>query len=362
MPRALRLAIALIAIAIVMCVAAVAGAANDTAVRLANVSATNTSFVRIPNSPEFALQQFTVEAWVQRIGAGYGFTTDAAGGGVVSKPAEGAVGSFLGSWYLVWNNAGQAYFSVTHTLGSNGVEMQAPPVSTPLARHHLAAVVAADSVRLYVDGVRSAAAPWTLGTVYVGTNDVLIGACNFGSGYLRRLDGEIDDVRIWDHARTGAEIASSMFCHLSGTEPGLVAYYPFDASDLTDATGHGHTGTVGGTAGSLSFAPLAPLACVTAVGVAARPSAATLGVSPQPVHDSMRVRFALPVAGRVWLALFDVAGRRRATLASGWYEAGEHVVAGDLSTWIGRDRPAGILFTRLEWGGLSVVKPVVVLP
>ena len=358
--RASRLATALVAG--VLYAAGVAGAADDTALRLANVDAANTSYVRIPNSTDFALQQFTIEAWVERVGAGYGFSTDAAGGGVVAKPAEGTVGSFLGSWYLTWSNSGQAYFSVTHSLGASGVEMQAPAVTTPLARHHLAAVVSADSVRLYVDGVQSVAAPWTLGTVYVGTNDILIGACNFGAGYLRRLDGMIDDVRIWNRARTGSEIASSMFCHLTGTEPGLVAYYPFVASDLTDATGHGHLGTAVGTAGSLTFAALSPLVCVTDVALPGVPAVPALSVSPQPTRGPVRVRFALPSAGRVSLALFDIAGRRMATLATGWYEPGEHVVAGDLSTWSGQRRPAGLLFMRLAWDGHMIVRPVVVLP
>ena len=359
--RASRLAFAVIAC--VMCAASSVHAANDTALRLANASSSNTSYVRIPNSAAFALQQFTIEAWVQRVGAGYGFSADAAGGAVLAKPAEGTIGSFLGSWYLTWNNSGQAYFSVTHALASSGVEMQTPAVATPLARHHLAAVVSADSVRVYVDGVRAAAAPWTLGTVYVGTNDVLIGACNFGSGYLRRLDGAIDDVRIWDHARAGSQIATFMNCRLTGSEPGLVAYYPFDSSDLTDATGHGHTGTAVATTGSLTFASLAPLsACVTGVGMPGVPAVPTLSLSPQPTRGPLRVHFAIPTAGRVIISVFDVAGRRCATLAAGRYEPGDHVVAGDLTTGADGHQPAGLRFVRLEWEGRSIVRPVVLLP
>lgn len=355
-------------LAIALClVASLAGAparaADDTALKLANVDGTNTSYVRIPNSPAFAFQQFTIEAWVQRAGAGYGFSTDAAGAAVVAKPAEGTVGSFLGSWYLTWSNTGRAYFSVTHTLATNGVDMQAPAVATPLARHHLAAVVAADSVRLYVDGVLTNAAPWTLGTVYVGANDVLIGACNFGVGYYRRLDGLIDDVRIWDHARTGREIASAMNCRLTGSEPGLVAYYRFDGSSLVDDTGHGHTGTVVATAGSLGYAPLASLsACVADVAPGTRPSLASLTVSPQPTRGPSRIHFALPAAGRVEIAVYDLAGRHCATLAEGQYGPGEYAVDGDLSRATGGLRAAGVRFVRLSFEGRTVARTVVVVP
>ena len=358
---AVRLALAMLAGA--FCAAGTARAADDTALRLANVSATNTSYVRIPNSAAFALQQFTIEAWVERVGPGYGFSTDAAGGAVVAKPAEGAVGGYLGSWYLVWNNAGQAYFSVTHTLSVDGVQLQTPAVATPLARHHLAAVVSTDSVRIYVDGSLAAAAPWTLGTVYVGTNDVLIGACNFGAGYLRRLDGAIDDVRIWDHARSGSQIAASMNCRLTGNEPGLVAYYRFDASSLADDTGHGHTGAASATTGSLSFTPLAALSgCVADVEPNNRRIGPTLTVSPQPTHGPSRVSFALPMASHVSIAVFDVAGRRCMTLAEGRYEPGAYVVDGDFSRTDGGHPVAGVRFVRLECDGRTVARALVVVP
>lgn len=359
-PLALRLALALFLAA---CTVGRALAADDTALRLANVGAANTSYVRIPNSAAFALQQFTVEAWVQRVGVGYGATTDGVGGAVVAKPAEGTVGSFLGSWYLCWNNSGQAFFSVTHTLATNGVTLQAPPVASPLARHHLAAVVSTDSVRLYVDGVPVGAAPWTLGTVYVGSNDVLIGACNFGSGFLRRLDGAIDDVRIWDHARSGAQIAQSMHCRLTGNEAGLVAYYRFDASSLADDSGHAHAGAAVGTTGALTYTALAPLStCVTGVEPPVHATAPGLVVSPQPTRGPLRLRFTLPTAGRVAIAVYDVAGRRLATLAEGTYAPGEHAVDGDLSSAPGAPRTAGVRYVRLTWEGRTITRAVVVLP
>lgn len=42
------------------------------------------------------------------------------------------------------------------------------------------------------------------------------------------FDGKIAEVRIWDHARTAAEIKNDMNIKLSGSEPGLVGYWPCD--------------------------------------------------------------------------------------------------------------------------------------
>ena len=55
---------------------AIAGAAADTALRLTNLDGSQTAYVRVANSAAFSLQTFTLEAWVQRVGSGYGFTTD----------------------------------------------------------------------------------------------------------------------------------------------------------------------------------------------------------------------------------------------------------------------------------------------
>jgi hypothetical protein len=66
--------------------------------------------------------------------------------------------------------------------------------------------------------------------------------------------GEIDELRIWDHSRSPADIKREMHTHLSGNEPGLVASYSFDEDDssynphiVDDATGR-YPLTMGGCA------------------------------------------------------------------------------------------------------------------
>lgn len=59
--------------------------------------------------------------------------------------------------------------------------------------------------------------------------------------------GEMAEVRIWNKARSQAEIQADMNRTLNGTEPELLAYYPLDegaGTNVLDATGHGHNGTV----------------------------------------------------------------------------------------------------------------------
>ena len=70
--------------------------------------------------------------------------------------------------------------------------------------------------------------------------------------------GELDEVRIWERARTAAEIQAAMGAPLAGDEPGLAAYWPLDegrrrvAPDLAEATSHGllHGGVYAADAGA----------------------------------------------------------------------------------------------------------------
>ena len=64
----------------------------------------------------------------------------------------------------------------------------------------------------------------------------------------RNFHGSIDEIRIWNEARSQAEIQAYMKSTLTGTESNLVAYYQFDQSSgtsLEDATGN-YDGTTSG--------------------------------------------------------------------------------------------------------------------
>ncbi|EDN70577.1 conserved hypothetical protein [Beggiatoa sp. PS] len=60
----------------------------------------------------------------------------------------------------------------------------------------------------------------------------------------RLFEGQIDEVRIWNTARTQAEIQANMNITLQGNESGLVAYYPFDALLTSDQTSNTNDGTL----------------------------------------------------------------------------------------------------------------------
>jgi hypothetical protein len=89
--------------------------------------------------------------------------------------------------------------------------------------------------------------------------------------------------------------------------------------------------------------PLAPAA-----------AAAPLSCGPNPVASTARITFTLDVSCAVRLAVYDLAGRRVATLAEGRYDAGEYAV-----TWQA-DVPTGVYIYRLEAGDKVATRKLVV--
>ena len=74
------------------------------------------------------------------------------------------------------------------------------------------------------------------------------------------FDGWIDELRVWDVARTEGEIADNYTLAIDPATPGLVSYWDFSAG-YADITGNGHDGTPMNTAtiSPLINAPVVPL-------------------------------------------------------------------------------------------------------
>jgi hypothetical protein len=82
-----------------------------------------------------------------------------------------------------------------------------------------------------------------------------------------------------------------------------------------------------------------------------------LRVSPNPLSSSATLRFALAGAAGVTLAVYDVQGRRVATLLDrSPMSAGEHVVPLPTSGW-----PAGCYLARLDIEGVTATRKMVVV-
>jgi hypothetical protein len=115
--------------------------------------------------------------------------------------------------------------------------------------HHIALVREGAVVTIYVDGALQVTTGIIHATLSTSSNHT------FYVGSRTNIEhwyGEIDEVRIWDHARTEAEILQDMNLELTGLEPGLEAYYDFNegaGQTAFDSSPNAYDGTLGSTPG-----------------------------------------------------------------------------------------------------------------
>ncbi|MHC1776296.1 MAG: LamG-like jellyroll fold domain-containing protein [Lentimicrobium sp.] len=124
---------------------------------------------------------------------------------------------------------------------------------------HVAAVYDGATIKIYKNGILANSTSTTQAITYVST-PLLIGKRSDGFNF----EGSIDEVRIWNTARTAAEIQTNMNAQLAGIETGLVGYWDMNrngqgAGLIVDnkaiATGAALNGTTFGTGSTPVFAP-----------------------------------------------------------------------------------------------------------
>ena len=108
--------------------------------------------------------------------------------------------------------------------------------------YHMAATYDGSNMRIYINGKEDASKGKT-GSFTANTSFWI-------SQNGRVFNGQMDEVRVWNVARTAQEIRDNMCKSLQGDEPGLAAYYRMDQQSvaeqdtLYDQTSNGHDGTL----------------------------------------------------------------------------------------------------------------------
>jgi hypothetical protein len=200
--------------------------------------------------PVLGLTTFTVEAWVRRDGLGTTANTGVGGLNLVPIAGKGRGendGSNVDCNYAFGFNGDR--------LGADFEDMESGanhPITgstavTLRAWHHVAATYDGTTWRLYLDGrldgeASASATPRGDSIQHFGIGTAL----NSSGTPAGRFAGLIDEVRVWDRARTEAEIASGMRETIT-TGEGLLARFALDEADggAPDSVG-GHDGTIEG--------------------------------------------------------------------------------------------------------------------
>lgn len=122
---------------------------------------------------------------------------------------------------------------------------------------HFAAVYDGQYLRVYLDGEQihfvetNNGGSINLSMAYDGHSWDDTFAIGRSAGHSRFFDGYISECRVWNVARTAAELEDGI-CYVDPTSEGLVAYWRFDGETqedgtVLDMTGHGHNAVPYGT-------------------------------------------------------------------------------------------------------------------
>jgi len=104
--------------------------------------------------------------------------------------------------------------------------------------HHLAGTFDGQVMIFYIDGVKHASLPLDESDEIAINNQPL----HIGTWPSRETfhSGLIDEVRLWEVARSQAEIRATMNVALTGEEEGLVGYWNFDSGEASDLSRGGN--------------------------------------------------------------------------------------------------------------------------
>ncbi len=193
-------------------------------------------YVSVPDNALFNITgAITLEAWVRTSQATESYILTKGDDGIFFAVNGGGGGSGKLSVYLT-NVTSNWVYSVKTVSDGNW--------------HHVAMTRSGATLKLYIDGSLDKSATVGTGSIGTGTSPLLIGA---RPNYLY-FNGSIDELRIWNTARTQAQVQAGKNAELCTAQTGLVAYYKMNegigggtntALSLTaDASGNMNRGTL----------------------------------------------------------------------------------------------------------------------
>lgn len=168
-------------------------------------------------------------------------------------------------------------------------------------------------MKLYLNGELAAQNEYEGSFAGTGsTSDNFLGRSNWKEN--ADFHGQLDEVRVWNRARTQEQIRAGMRQTLSGEEPGLVGLWNFDEGDARDRSPSGHHGQLKGGAKCLTQpfpgASPAPRPVLLQGQVANEAGAPMRSVSVRLERAGMGVAELLSdAAGRYQMALFTPPSR-----------------------------------------------------
>ena len=185
-------------------------------------------YVNLGNINTDGLAAITIEAWINHF--------DNGDDRIVCKSTSTSRADHIFS-LAVANNI------IRTRVNNNDLEFDGITTLSMNTWHHVAFVYDGSTIEIYLNGVLEASHAAPYGNLNASSQDVMI--ANVNATHARYFFGNIDDVRIWNKARTETEIRTNMCQSVSSSNPDLIGYWRLNSDSGTIAVDE--TGTNNGT-------------------------------------------------------------------------------------------------------------------
>ena len=187
----------------------------------------SSQYVSVPHSASLNLPAFTMEAWVNY--SGENIT-------IIDK------GNYNFLWSLNANNNGNkmGFYNNSNFLWNYSTAAVAQNTWT-----HVAITLSGGTLTFYINGVASGTA--SVGSSTADNIEMNIGRQQPSLCRCNHFNGTMDELRIWNVARSQSDILANYESTVPTNSSNLVAYYKFDESTGTttaDASSNGNNGTL----------------------------------------------------------------------------------------------------------------------
>ncbi|MCB0119542.1 MAG: hypothetical protein KDD72_10975, partial [Anaerolineales bacterium] len=227
------------------------------------------AFAKFTNSSSLNSATFTIETWFRRDGTGVGISTGTGGVAslvpIIAKGTAESENAYADINYILGiDTATNTICADFEEAASGAAPSQNHPVcgTTPIVTgtwYHVAATYDGTTWQIYLNGLPEANLTVGEPANAVNISPVSLGTSIESNGNTTNgfFDGSLDEVRIWNTARTIGEIQSTVNSQLSTAQSGLIAHWSLneDAGSIV----HGTAGTtVNGTLNGTGYSWITP--------------------------------------------------------------------------------------------------------
>jgi hypothetical protein len=227
-------------------------ATGDYAVDLAG----SNSYVTFGTAPSLDAGRFTLETWFKRTGTGTAASSGSGGVSAIPLIAKGRAesdGSNVDLNYFLGIDANSGKLAADLEEGATG---SSPGLNHPIigntavssgAWHHAAVTYDGTTWRLYLDGAPdgqlTVGQPPRSDSIEHAALGTALNSYGVREGFFQ---GTLDEARIWNYARSAAEISASKDAAING-EAGLIGRWGLNEGSgftASDSSGGGNSGTI----------------------------------------------------------------------------------------------------------------------